>query len=698
MNVSSEIIFVRLLIPLITGICCFYSFESSNHLYVVASITSLFFLILLGINLCYKTLQAYRFKPVTGILFFLFFLSFGATLALIQKDPIKPHYFVKHKTNALKIWIADEPQLSNGTLRFTANVTRAFKNQQSYPVCGKLLLAVKLDSPSKRSYGYGDEFIIKANITSINPSYNPGEFDFKNWLASKNTYLQTFIVENKIIKTGSNQGKSIIKYALELRKKQIEVYRKLIKDEEAFAVASTLILGYRADLSNETLSSYSKTGTIHALSVSGMHVGIIYVVLNWLMRFMDQNRKLKTLKIVLIFGLIWFYSLLTGFSPSVLRSALMLSIYILAKSFNKHTNGFNILAFTAFCLLIYNPFLIWDVGFQLSFLAVLGLIYLHPKIHKWFFFKPRWADWIWSSVALSLAAQIATFPLSVYYFHQFPMYFIFSNLFILIPITLLMYLGICILLFKIYFFASIFEWLIIFMNDGLKWIAHLPFSGVHQIWIDKIQLTILSLALIIGLIGLSFYKKGYILISTSLLLIFQCSLTFQTIAHKRQKKIVFFTLQKGYCVAFVQAESAIILSNLSTYERTFQFYIQPALDQLQTKNIQIINWESKVNLPYFKKENHQINFNGYRILMIDSSLNNRIIGKNLSFNTIWFHKNPKKTFNEIRKSITFKSVVIDATNYTSNLKNDADEAKKFQIQFHILKKNKAYLIDLNNKE
>ena len=428
-----------------------------------------------------------------------------------------------------------------------------------------------------------------------------------------------------------------------------------------------------------------------------MHVGIIYVVLNWILSFMDQNWRLRMVKVLVICLLIWFYSLLTGFSPSVLRSAIMLTAYILAKSFNKHTNGYNILAFTAFCLLIYNPFLVWDVGFQLSFLAVLGLVYLHPKIYKWLYFKQRWADWIWSSVALSVAAQIATFPLSIYYFHQFPLYFIFSNLFILVPITLLMYLGISILLLKLYFLAPIFEWLIIFMNNGLKWIGNLPFSGIDQIWIDKIQLSILSLAVVFGLLAIAKYKKHLLLTSMIMLVIFQSLLALKTIAVKEQKKIIFFTLQKGYAAAFINAQKGILVSNLNVNDKNFQFYIQPVFNQLRIKSINFIKWETDTNLNFFTKRNHQINFEGYRILLLDRYFDRKIISRTPIFNTVWLHQNPKLQITDLRKSVIFESVVIDASNSNYNLKVYVDEANKFQIQSHVLKKNKAYLVDLNNQ-
>ncbi|RZK98297.1 MAG: ComEC/Rec2 family competence protein, partial [Pedobacter sp.] len=240
-----------------------------------------------------------------------------------------------------------------------------------------------------------------------------------------------------------------------MRKEQVAYYRTIIKNDEAFAVATTLILGYRADLDKATLSTYSRTGTIHALSVSGMHVGLVYLVLNWLLSMMSHSKWTSVVKMLIILTCIWFYALLTGFSPSVLRSVIMLTVFIIANSFNRNTNNYNILAFTAFSLLVYNPYLIWDIGFQLSFLAVIGLIWLQPMIQGWLDTKIGWMNKLFSVIAMSLAAQIVTFPFSIYYFHQFPVYFLIGNLFIMIPIAGIMYLGILILLLKLAFLGPL---------------------------------------------------------------------------------------------------------------------------------------------------------------------------------------------------------------------------------------------------
>lgn len=696
MPITAEIIFVKILIPLALGIYCCYQIENPIYIDVNACICFLTFIVLLWINLFYKNLAAYHFKLTIGILFTLFFFFFGGWITLLKKDILKSAYFDHQPYKQLKIWISDEPHISENIIRFTADVQSIYNDKKNKTAIGKILISIKTDPLHDVSYQYGDELIISTKAKALLPPFNPGEFDFRAWLGLKNIYHQAFLNQNMVIKTGFNVGNPILKYALALRKRQIETYRKIINNQEALSVASTLILGYRADLSSETLSSYSKTGTIHALSVSGMHVGIIYIVLNTLLRFLNKKAAHRILKIILICIFIWFYSILTGLSPSILRSAIMLTIYILAKSFHKHTNAYNILAFTACSMLIHNPFLVWDVGFQLSFLAVFGLIYLYPKIYKWLYFKPKWADWLWSSISLSIAAQIITFPLSIYYFHQFPIYFIFSNLFILLPVMLLMYLGLSILLFKLYFLAPVFEWLIIFMNDGLKWIANLPLSTIHQIWISKTQLFLLSLILILGLIALTNYKKHLLLISIALFFILQFSLSLQAISIKQQKKILFFSLQKGYAALFIYAQEAILLSSLKPIDKNFQFYIQPAVDQLHIKKIHLINWEVDTAFLFFKKKNHQINFFGYKTLLLDSFFDRKIITSTPTFNTIWLHQNPKIEIQALRKAIIFNSIIVDASNYAYNIKNYIDEANKFQIQSHVLKKNKAYLIDLNN--
>jgi len=510
---KAEYIFARILFPLILGIIVFYFFPTENTKSILAIISITVFVTIFFINLTYRKFNAYKSKGFIGILFFVFFFTFGGLLCLLNSEKLRPDYFANKEFQYLKVWVNDEPEQTNDILRFKSKVISGYKGSKQIKQSGQLLLALKVDSINPIQLKYGDELIISAKHLEVEPPYNPAEFDFKRWLASQNIYEQTFINQNQILKTNHSVGNQIIRFALKLRAAQVNKYRKLIKNDEAFAVASTLILGYRADLSKETLAAYSKTGTIHALSVSGSHVAIIFFMLDFLLVFLNKKRFLRVLKFIIICSLIWTYALITGLSPSVLRSAIMITIFIFAKTFAKNRNGYNTLGFAAFCQLIYNPFLLWDVGFQLSYTSVFGLIYLQPKIYKWVYVKNKWLNKIWELIALSLAAQLVTFPLCIYYFHQFPVYFLLGNLFISIPLILIMVLGIVVLIPFVDKISPVFEWIIVSTNQVLKWIADLPFSTVSSVWINLPELILLSLAIGIFVYALVNYNKRLLFLS-----------------------------------------------------------------------------------------------------------------------------------------------------------------------------------------
>lgn len=694
MTFKSEIVFVRFLTPFLAGIITFYLFADESLIVVLLTTSVLLLTILITINVFYKRIKAYRFKKLTGTIFYVFCFAFGGLLTLLHNQTYLGNYFGKSKYEYLKVWINDEPQLKNNILRFEVIVTQGFNAKEQKQLSGKLLIALKVDSLQPIKLNYGDELMITSKLSPVEPSYNDGEFDFKAWLAVKNIYQQTFINQNQLVKLNENSGNKIMKFAIKQRQKQVEIYRKLIKNDEAFAVASTLVLGYRADLSKETLSAYSKTGTIHALSVSGAHVGIIFFLLNAMLSFLDRNKLLKLIKLFIICCLIWYYALLTGFSSSVLRSAIMITIFILAKSFNRSNNNYNILAFTAFILLFYNPFYIWDVGFQLSFISVFGLIYLQPKIYKWLYFKNKWADKLWSAIALSLAAQLATFPLSVFYFHQFPVYFLLGNIFILLPLIVLMYLGIGILILKVYFLAPIFEWIINFTNNGLKYIADLPFSGITSIWLNGWQLFLLCIAIVLLIYALVNYQKKLMLFAICLLIAFQtCTAYLKTVA-LRQQKITFFTLRKNYAVAFIQSNKAVLVTDLKPDDKTFQFFIEPSLDKTKVEDVLFVNWKQDTVLTNFIKVEQQIRFLNYKILMVDEKFNYKKIEYMPKVDAIWLHNNTRKKINELRKEVIFDELIIDASNRDYMIKSYENEANNFGLKYHTLKKNNSYLINL----
>lgn len=586
-------IFSRMLFPFCIGIWVLRTahFAELNSVLLISGIIS--FILLLIINYLYTLLKVYNHKIIATCSINLSLFLMGALFCSRHNDRSDFQHFSYHPASFFKIAVDSEPEQNGSILKFRARVIRAYSGSKKQPATGSLMIAIKYDpSHSPSSLQYGDVCFIPAKYKLVSPPMNPAEFDVRQWLANQNIYHQAFLLPAEITPSREQKGVPLIRFSLAFRKRQTDLYRKLIKDDQAFAVAATLILGYRSDLDAETLAAYSKTGTVHALSVSGMHVGIIYLVLEWALKWMNRKQVLLWLKVVLILTLIWCYALLTGYSASVLRSAIMLTLFILSKSFRKSADGYHTLCASAFFLLLYNPFLLWDVGFQLSYMAVFGLIYLQPRIARLCAFKQPWLQKPWDMISLSIAAQLLTFPFSVYYFHQFPVYFILSNLFITIPVTLLMYSGIAILLFRLYWLAPAFEWLIVFMNSGLEKIASLPYPVISKIWLTKTELILLSFSLVLlfmagSAIAGSGRRKNLIFASFFLLAALQGIRVKDKIRSLRQQRVILFKVSKHNAASILSGKRAYVFTDLQMDSKAFQFHIQPALDQAGISKIAV---------------------------------------------------------------------------------------------------------------
>lgn len=702
MRHQSPSMFAVILLPFACGIWVSDSAHFAKLNLVQGYLAFLIFILLLTINSLYKTLKVYHYKHIIGLLFHFFFFSFGCWLSILHYAPGHPHYFCPIPGDFLLIKIANEPLQQNDITRFEARVLQVYPtgvNKKTTPkskgylgiqCTGHLLVALKTDSLHPASPRYGELYLIPAKYKTPDPPFNPGEFDFKSWLSRKHIHQQTFLRQQQLVLCGENKGNPVIRFSLALRQRQLAVYRKLIKDDEAFAVAATLLLGYRSDLSADTLSAYSKTGTIHALSVSGMHVGIIYLVIEWALQLLNRCRGLKIVKAVLILLLIWCYTVLTGCSASVLRSAIMLSAFVVAKSWNKNTNSYNILAFSAFVLLLSEPQLLWDAGFQLSYLSVFGLICLQPKIQGLLRIKWKFLEKLWSLICLSLAAQTTTFPFSIYYFHQFPVYFIISNLFIAVPMTLLMYLGILVLLLRIQWMAGIFEWLIVFTNRGLHFLSQLPYSTADGIWINKTELVLLCLFITLLISSLMARSKFQFIIATTLLLFLEVHLAYDRIILSHQQKIILFSLNRNYAIAFISADTAVVITGLKQDEKSFKFFIQPALDQLKIRHVSCIPSGRDTATSNLQIQGHQLRFKRFTILRLDKEFNSLKIAHRPLFDAVWIQHNPHLQPGDLQNEVGFKQLWIDATNTDKWMERFQQNSRS--IAPIVLKKRKARVI------
>ena len=432
-NQMRSVVLGRLLLAYITGIMLATYLPFKIIIIVIA-----FFLFAFScfIQFYYsKKFKRFTFHWLNGMSLNIIFIFFGFLLHLTHQEGLSKEHFSRKKHQMLKVIIVDN--LSNNTLnnRYLAKVIASDFQQN---IQGKILLYTK-----DKTLVLGSVLNLRSKIISFQKNRNPGEFNAQSFWNKKQVFHFVYLKNSDTI-IGIKKMSYLKTNSLLIAYKFDSILKKHLLSEESYKIASALLLGSRSGISEEVIADYAKTGTIHILSVSGLHVSVIFLVLNKILSLLKWG-KTQLLKSIILISFVCLYAYITGLSPSVCRSAVMISFSIIGKQINHQSNPYNLIAGSAFFLLIINPAYLFDIGFQLSYLAVLGIIYFYDAIYRLIYFKNKIADQIWMLIAVSIAAQLSTLPISLYYFHQFPNYFLLANL-IAIPLSsIALYLGIAIL-------------------------------------------------------------------------------------------------------------------------------------------------------------------------------------------------------------------------------------------------------------
>jgi competence protein ComEC len=697
-NHKGEIPFVMLLIPFLLGIATGLNFLLSSPVTLLISLLSILSIAFIILNVNYTRLGLYKIRWVGGTLITLV-LFLAGWVSVVQYNELNNRlHFSKTAAQYIVVKINNEPTQKAGLVRFTTTVKQFIHNKKPSAATGTLLIAIK-DSTASRLY-YGDELLIRAQYIPVDPPFNPAEFNYKKYLAHQNIYYQAFLFPGQYAVINTLTGNPIIAYSLRLRQRLVEKLKTHMHDTAAIVVASTLILGYKADMSNDILQAYSKTGTIHVLSVSGAHVAIIYALLAIVLGFLNRYKYGKVVKALLIISLIWYYSLLTGFSPAVCRAAVMITMVIIGQTYNRYINTLNILAISAFFLLLYNPFFITDVGFQLSYLAVAGLIVFQPIVYKCFEFKNKWADKLWALCSVSIAAQVITFPLSAFYFHQFPVYFLVSNLLIILPMAVIMYTGIFYLLLPPLPFISaalgyVLEQSILIMNKVLILIEQAPFASIGKIWLNTAEY-LLAYGIIICLFYFLFDKKPWLLKAALFMtLLIGISISVKRVKALQDDSITFLNLKKHQGLVFKTGDSAIILTDMNTLDKNYKYAVQPYLDSSKIVHAALYNLKQNISNSFLRKGNNLIQFQNKRVLIFNKDLQSKTLLHPLKIDYLYVTGNPHTDINSINKNYVYNTLVIDGSN-TNKLVNDLEQQALHQhINYHILKRNNTFIAASN---
>lgn len=500
---------VRLLFAFAPGIYLQWQYKLPPFpLWLCGGISALFFLIL---RLPAPAIR-YRWRAAAGFLLCICLFCAGALLTWYKNPHYHPLSIQQLYTGAetLELILQDATVQRPNSWKALARINRLLSHNKKQQAHGLLWIYFARDS-SFNGLPAGSLLLTHAIPQPVTSTGNPGAFDYARYSLFNGVTHQLYLQPDDYVLIPGNYNTRFSQWLIRCRNWIIHTLEKYIPGKKEAGLAEALLIGYKDNLDRELVQSYTNTGIVHIIAISGLHLGLIYWLLQKACAFLPRHGRWRWFSPLLQIAALWIFSLLAGAQASVLRSAVMFTILILGESLSRKHAIYNSLALAAFLLLCYQPYWLWDIGFQLSFLAVASLILFMQPVYQLIYIKWKPLDLIWKMCAVTLAAQLLTLPVCLYQFHQFPNYFLVANL-LIVPLSSLILMGEILLCLAALLPAaatvlgSALNWLIWLMNETVQYIERLPYALTH-----RIQLTVTEAAclmLILVLMAVAWLKKS----------------------------------------------------------------------------------------------------------------------------------------------------------------------------------------------
>jgi len=464
---------------------------------------------------------------------------------------------------------------------------------------------------NKANIFYGDELYLKVKLQLPSKPLNPGQMDYSKYLQNHHIQYIAYISNTFTILKGAH--KDVFYYSYLIRKFFENQFKKYIHGKQEYAILVAMILGIRSVLDQDLFAAYSNSGIIHVIAISGLHIALFFELLSKLLFFLPNFRKHIIIKSIITLLLIWTYSFVVGLGASVIRATLMYTILLIAKIFNKDRNFLNALGISAFLILFFDTNYLFDIGFQLSFLALIGILYIQPIFISMYAPKNWLLEKIWNITVMTISAQVATLCITWYYFNKININFLIANL-IVIPLSeLVLYISVVFAGFSTNQFIGkyvgiLLEKLVWSMNQIAAFNSKIPYSSFERIGLSEINflLLIFSILFIFTYIKL---KNKYLYLSSlvclSLVFLYQSYLFINSAFQKHlivhaAGKYRLFTYKNGLqTIQF--AEDSIHFS-----KNKIKFLTDRYLAQNFISHNKIVYLSSEKPLKQLKIENKQI--------------------------------------------------------------------------------------------
>ena len=603
-----------------------------------------------------------------------YFLSFiiGVSTKIVHTDYFQKTNYIYNtaifeQPHFISLTIREKMKSSPFSDRYLAIVNHIDKKEQT----GRIILNIQNDS-LHHILQVGNSLLIKGILTKNKPPNNPNQFDYSKYLENKQIYAQLYADIDEI-KIGTEIEKNIWYYSSKLRARIIRNLEKNNFNKTELNVAIALIMGQQQDISPDIIRDYQYAGAVHILSVSGLHIGFILLFVTFILKPIPNTKRGSFIKLITILISLSMFGIIAGLAPSVVRSVTMFSFVAIGNHLSRSVNIYHTLLVSVLLILLFEPSFLFDVGFQLSYIALFFIIWLQPLLSS--IWKPKYkaSKYIWDILTVSFAAQIGTLPLSIYYFNQFPGLFFITNLIIIPVLSIIMILGVLVMFLAAFnmipvFLSQLLEWSIYYLNKIINAIASLEQFIIQDIPLHFYLLMssyLLLFTIIIWFKKPSFNKLALVLIS---ILILQFSyFKIQYKIHNEEELIV-FNSRKSTLIAERKGENILVYANDSILKTVQK---NSLLKSYRIGNLSTL--EQKKRLQNF------IFFNGKKIFVLDSS---GIYPKNIHPDIIVLTQSAKINADRFFQIMKPKLVIADASNFKNIQKLWKASCKKQKIPFH----------------
>lgn len=683
--------FIKLLLPLAAGILLQWYRPLQVHFWWAGLLLggaglALFFFIPL--------FDRYRYSFISGLFSILLFISTGALL-LRQKDiRNNPEWIGRHYrvNDGLLVRLEEPPVEKPRSWKAVTRVRFLLQDGKKIPVKGRIICYFKKDSAFQLRFG--SELLLKKTIQPILHSGNPGSFNYRRYCLFQGITHQLYLEPDDYRLVTGSKSRSFRAFLFDLRENLLEILRKNIRGEKELGLAEALLIGYKNDLDTSLVQAYARTGVVHIIAISGLHLGLIYWLLGLLLLPLKKNKRFRWLYPLLIITGLWLFSLLAGAQPSILRSALMFTCIVCAESLSRKTSVYNSLALSAFTLLCINPFWLWDIGFQLSYAAVLSILVFYRPVYNWFYIKNKILDSLWKLNAVTLAAQVLTLPFCVYHFHQFPNLFLLSN-FLAVPLSSLVLLG-EILLCTIAFIPGLallagksIAWLIRFMNNYIEAIDRIPFSQWYGLQLSIPQ----ALWLLAAITGFAYWlMTRFVKGLTGALFAFLCFSGLRSWSFyqcNQQEQLIIYQVPRGSALDIIKGRRYLFIgdSSLQADDATRNFHLQPARILFRVKEA--------TQLPGLLRQGPCLQVGGRKILLLRQPLYSRLPGKRMAIDLLVVSGNYATEKTVLNRILQPDQVVLDGSVPFWRVQSWKKILDSLHIPCHAVSESGAFVMKLN---